>query len=97
MPKWMAWTDDPVARKTGISFDRTPAGAIVAPAGRFRVCAYHIDFDERPTCYVDVDTLEEAMALCADVGESQTGFNVDFAIAYDDTGTQHGKAPWDRT
>ena len=92
---WHAWNDDPVARETGITFDRTPAGPIVAPAGRFRVCAYHVDFDERPVCFQDADSLEAAEALARDVSEATTGFNVDFALVYDDQGTQHGRPPWD--
>lgn len=95
MTTWISWIDDPIARATGITFDRTPADDIVAPAGRFRVCAYHIDFDERPTCYADVDTLEEAQALATQVNETLTGFNVDYALVYDDQGRRHGRRPWD--
>jgi hypothetical protein len=83
--EWLGWAKDPIAEKHGVSFDRTPAGVIRAPAGQFRVCAYHIDFDERPTCYTDVATIEEAAELCARLGEHCT-WNVDFASAFDDQG-----------
>ena len=54
-----------------------------------------LDFDERPVCFQDVDTLEVAESLARDVSESTTGFNVDFSLVYDDQGTQHGRPPWE--
>lgn len=77
--------DDSAAARAGVSFDRTPAGPIVAPPGRVRVAAYHLDFDERPTCVVDVDTLAEALLVCAHLDAACT-WNVDYANAYDDAG-----------
>ena len=93
-PAWQPWSDDPVARETGISFDRTPAGPIHAPPGHFRVCAFHIDFDERPVCFVDVPTLEEAEAIRAALPQDSGGFNVDYGIVYAEDGTMHGTPPW---
>jgi hypothetical protein len=83
--EWTAWSTDPVAARSGVSFDRTAAGKIAAPAGRFRVCAYRVDHDEHPTCYLDVDTLEEAARFCDHLAE-HCGWNVDFAAAFDDKG-----------
>ena len=83
--RWMSWVRDAMLETHGITFDRTPAGLIVAPAGMVRVCAWHMDFDERPTCYLDVASADEARAICADLFEA-CGWNVDFATAHDDTG-----------
>ena len=83
--RWVSWVRDPMLETHGITFDRTPAGRIVAPQGKVRVCAWHMDFDERPTCYLDVAGVEEARAICADLFEA-CGWNVDFATAHDDTG-----------
>ncbi len=96
MPDWQRWGGpDPVAEKTGISFDRTPAGEIRAPEGRFRVTAWHIDFDERPTCYVDVDTLDEAKRINDDLSNQRDGWNVDYASVWDDRGEFiYGGPPW---
>ncbi|MGZ3421018.1 MAG: hypothetical protein ACXWUG_04630 [Polyangiales bacterium] len=92
--EWVGWSTDPVAAKTGVSFDRTPAGKIAAPVGRFRVCAYHVDHDEHPTCFTDVATRDEAVALCDHLGD-HCSWNVDFAVVYDDEGNcVHDSCPW---
>ena len=91
---WLPWSSDPLAAATGVSFDRTPAKDIRAPAGKIRVCAYHIDHDERPTCYVDVDTLEQAEQICAQLGDLRGTKNVDFAVAYGPAGERVAKGPW---
>jgi len=65
-----------------------------APASRFRVCAFHIDFDERPTCYVDVATLERAEAITMNLSDLRAGRNVDYATIYDDQGEHRGHGPW---
>ena len=83
--RWVSWVRDPMLETHGITFDRTPAGRIVAPRGKVRVCAWHMDFDERPTCYLDVESTDEARAICADLFEA-CGWNVDFATAHDDAG-----------
>lgn len=83
--RWVSWVRDPMLEAHGITFDRTPSGVIVAPQGKVRVCAWHIDFDERPTCYLDVMSVDEARAICADLPEA-CGWNVDFATAHDDVG-----------
>lgn len=83
--EWLVWAKDSIAERHGVSFDRTPAGTIKAPAGQFRVCAYHIDFDEHPTCYTDVATIAEAAELCARLHDHCKS-NVDFASAFDDQG-----------
>jgi len=91
LPRWLRWSHDPLAEATGISFDRTPQGRIAAPRGQYRVCAYHIDFDERPTVYVDVATLAEAVSLCDDLADARGDWNVDYAVVYDDEGNHvHG-------
>lgn len=82
---WTGWVKDQLIATHGLTFDRTPAGTILAPPGMFRVCAWHMDFDERPTCYLDVATLSEAQAICAALAEA-CGWNVDFATAHDATG-----------
>ena len=59
------------------------------------MCAYHVDFDERPTCYCDVATLAEAEAAARAVYTSDIGWNVDFATAYDEHGRVVGSnCPW---
>lgn len=83
--RWVGWVNVPLLETHGLTFDRTPAGMIVAPAGRVRVCAWHMDFDERPTCYLDVANREEAERICANLFEA-CGWNVDFATAHDDAG-----------
>lgn len=92
-PSWTDWDDDPVAKATGITFNRTPAKNIKAPPGRFRVCAYHVDFDERPVCFVDVATLEEAERIW-DGLPSNCSLNVDYGVIYDERGRQLKGAPW---
>jgi hypothetical protein len=84
--RWQNWVNDPLIKTAGLTFDRTPSGPIIAPPGKFRVCAYHIDFDERPTCWLDVDTRAEAIYVCENLGETAAGWNVDDAVAFDDTG-----------
>jgi hypothetical protein len=92
--RWRGWVSDPLLAKAGITFDRTPSGLIVAPASKFRVCAYHIDFDERPTCWLDVETLAEAHFVCEHLRETGAGWSVDYAIAYDDAGRTVIKSPY---
>jgi hypothetical protein len=82
---WIAWVKDPLLEKHGLTFDRTPAGRILAPAGRVRVCAWHLDFDERPTCWMDVASTAEARFICENLAAC-CGWNVDFATAHDDAG-----------
>ena len=91
--RWIGWVRDPLIATLGLTFDRTPAGRIVAPAGHVRVCAWHADFDERPTCYLDVASVEEARAICADLFAA-CGWNVDFATAHDDAGGEIVKRPY---
>jgi len=85
---WIPWPtqDTTLAKRAGVSFDRTPAGPICGLAGGFRVCAYHIDFDERPTCFVDVATRALAEAICLDLQAHCGSWNVDYAIAWDEHG-----------
>lgn len=83
---WESWIKDPVAEATGISFDRTPVPDISAPSGLFRVCAYHIDFDERPTVYQDVSSLSDAKFICEHLSDCRAGWNVDYAAAFDESG-----------
>ena len=89
--RWINWVSDPLIEKTGLTFDRTPSGPIIAPMGKFRVCAYHIDFDERPTCWLDVGSLAEALYVCENIDEAARGRNVDIAVAYDENGEQATK------
>jgi len=89
--RWQSWVSDPLVEQAGITLDRTPSGPIIAPAGKFRVCAYHIDLDERPICWLDVETLAEALYVCNIIGEAVGDWNVDFAVAYDETGGQATK------
>lgn len=90
---WQRWNNDPVEIATGISFDRTPAGEIRAPPGMVRVCAYHIDFDERPTCYVDLANRDEVDRIVNNLSKL-CRFNVDYAIAYDDAGRPLNAPPY---
>ncbi len=83
--KWRSWVKDPLLKTHGFTFDRTPAGKIVAPPGKIRVCAYHFDFDERPTVYADVDSADVAREICADLRKF-CKHNVDYATAYDEEG-----------
>lgn len=91
--RWIGWVHDPNIEKHGITFDRTPSGVIVAPAGKVRVCAWHADFDERPTCYLDVDTAGEAERICAAL-YTACGWNVDYATAHDAEGSMIGRGPY---
>ena len=84
--RWSGWVKDPLIRQAGITFDRTPAGRITAPPGKVRLCAYHIDFDERPTCYQDVDTPEIARQVVEHFQALSGDWNVDYIVAYDETG-----------
>lgn len=84
--RWIGWVNDPLIEKAGVTFNRTPSGPVHAPAGRIRVCAFHIDFDERPTCYLDVDDIGEARFLCRNLDATRGGWNVDYAIGYDTDG-----------
>lgn len=84
--RWAGWVDDLLIRRVGITFDRTPADHIVAPKGRVRICAYHVDFDERPTCYQDVNSPETARRIVEHFNSLRGGWNVDYAIAYDEGG-----------
>lgn len=91
--RWVGWVKDPLIASAGVTFDRTPAGLIVAPSGKVRVCAWHMDFDERPTCYLDVENAEEAARICAELFEA-CRWNVDFATAHDDAGEVIVAAPY---
>lgn len=82
---WTRWVNDPLLDTAGLTFDRTPQGTIVAPPGKFRVCAYHVDHDERPTVFQDVPTLAEALDICKNLRAHDAG-NVDYGVVYDDTG-----------
>ncbi|MEZ5997404.1 MAG: hypothetical protein R3B98_01770 [Hyphomonas sp.] len=84
--RWTGWVNDPLIAKAGITFDRTPADRILAPPGQVRLCAYHIDFDERPTCYQDVASLEIALGIVAHFRALDGGWNVDYVVAYDASG-----------
>jgi hypothetical protein len=85
--KWVGWVKDPMLKTHGITFDRTPSGRIAASPGKIRVCAWHIDFDERPTCFLDVASAVEACHICENLSEA-CGWNVDFATAHDDEGRE---------
>ena len=76
---------DPLLAAHGLTFDRTPAGVINAPRGQIRVCAWHMDFDERPTCYLDVVSVDEARWLFENF-DSACGWNIDFVTAHDEAG-----------
>jgi hypothetical protein len=91
--RWIGWVKNPLIATHGLTFDRTPAGVIMAPPGKVRVCAWHADFDERPTCFVDVDGPDEAARVCTGLFEA-CGWNVDFATAHDDAGGVVGAAPY---
>lgn len=93
---WRAWgTPDPAHAAAGVRFDHTPSGKIRAPTGKIRVCAYHVDFDERPTCFVDVDDRTLAAQAAQAVLHRTFAWNVDFATAYDADGAIVGSnCPW---
>lgn len=82
--RWIPWIDDPRTKGTGLIIDHTPAGPIHAPKGKVRVCLYHIDFDERPTCYLDVNSIREAVFICDHFHACRGGWNVDYALAFDE-------------
>jgi len=82
--RWQNWVNDPVASAAGLIVDHTPSGPVHAPENKIRVCLYHIDFDERPTCYLDVNSVREAEFICANFNDCRGGWNVDYALAYDD-------------
>lgn len=77
---------DPSIEIAGITFDRTPSGPIYAPPNTIRVCAYHIDFDERPTCYLDVADIAEARLICSNINSTRGKWNVDYAVAFNSNG-----------
>jgi len=91
--RWVGWVKDPLIARAGVTFDRMLAGSIIAPPGKVRVCAWYVDFDERPTCYLDVDGAEEARRVCAGLFEACV-WNVDFATAHDDVGGVIVAAPY---
>ncbi len=82
--RWIGWVKDPVASSAGLIVDHTPSGPTPAPPGKVRVCAYHIDFDERPTCYLDVNSIREAEFICANFQVCIGDWNVDYAMAWDE-------------
>lgn len=84
---WKSWSANPVASAAGLIVDHTPSGPIFAPDDKIRVCLYHIDFDQRPTCYLDVNSVREAEFICENFSECRGDWNVDYALAYDSTGT----------
>jgi hypothetical protein len=91
--RWTGWVQDTNIETYGFTFDRTPAGLIMAPAGRVRVCAWHADFDERPTCYLDVDTVEEAEQICGAL-HAACSWSVDYASAHDADGGLVCRGPY---
>jgi len=91
--KWIGWVKDALLEAHGVTFHRTAAGFISAPVGLIRVCAWHMDFDERPTCHQDVATPEEAKRICAHLAEA-CNWNVDFATAHDSAGVEIVKRPY---
>lgn len=84
--RWIGWVGDDLIERAGITFDRTPAGDIAAPSDMFRVCAYHIDFDERPTSYQDLSSLHDAKLICERLPDCRGPWNVDYAAVFDDKG-----------
>lgn len=84
---WKQWgTPDPEAEQRGFKLGPDePAGKICAPAGRFRVCAYHIDWDEQPRCYVDVSDERDARQIANGV-PGNTSHNVDYAVVFNENG-----------
>ena len=84
--RWIGWVNDDLIERAGITFDRTPANDIAAPSGMFRVCAYHIDFDERPTSYQDTASKSDAEFICQNLSNCRGPWNVDYAVAYDEAG-----------
>lgn len=86
--RWQSWVDDPAASAAGVIVDHTPSGPIKAPNGKVRVCLYHIDFDERPTCYLDVNSIREAEFICDNFDTCKGDWNVDYAMAWDEMAQQ---------
>ncbi len=86
--RWLAWVKDPRTVGTGLILDHTPSGPIYAPTGKVRVCLYHIDFDERPTCYLDVNSVREAEFICEHFSACRGSWNVDYALAFDETAAE---------
>ena len=84
--RWIGWINDPTTEWAGVTFDHTPAKDISAPEGLYRVCAYHIDFDERPTSYQDLSSLHDAKLICDHLAECRGPWNVDYAAVFDDEG-----------
>lgn len=84
--RWDNWSKDPLIKEAGITFDRTPANDVRAPEGQFRVCAYHIDWDERPTLFMDVGSKAEAEFIVENFSKTAGGMNVDYGVAYNDQG-----------
>lgn len=91
--KWIGWVNDPLLATHGLTFDRTPAGKIAALPGQIRVCAWHVDFDERPTCYLDVPDETEARLICENL-TAACRWNVDFATAHDDAAREIVARPY---
>lgn len=85
--RWSWWANDPNAHRQGVTFDRTPAASIAAPRGLVRLCAWHLDFDEHPTCWMDVGSVEEARYVVEHFAQA-CAWNVDYCTAYDDKGRQ---------
>ncbi|MFZ4069323.1 MAG: hypothetical protein ACOYJ6_04380 [Caulobacterales bacterium] len=84
--RWRRWSDDPLIGAAGVSFERAPSGAIRAAPRHFRVCAYHIDTPERPVCWLDVASRDEAAFVRDHLGETAAGWNVDVAAVFDESG-----------
>jgi hypothetical protein len=82
--RWQSWVKDPRTDGTGLILDHSPSGPVHAPSGLVRVCLYHIDFDERPTCYLDVNSVREATFICANFHAARGNWNVDYAMAWDE-------------
>lgn len=84
--RWIGWVNDPLIESAGMTFDHRPAKDISAPSGLFRVCAYHIDFDMRPTSYQDLSSLHDAKLICKHLLECRGPWNVDYAVVFDEDG-----------
>lgn len=84
--RWQTWSKDPMIQTHGFTFDMTPAGEILAPEGKFRVCAYHVDWDERPRIFMDVSSKAEVDFIMENFYDIVRGRNVDFGVVYDDKG-----------
>ena len=84
-PLWQGWVRDPLLASHGLTFDRTRSGPILAPPGHIRLCGWHMDFEERPTCWLDVSSLEEARYVCENFSAA-CGWNADYPTAHDASG-----------